>query len=294
MQTEPSVQNKPASPERKIAVYTCITQGYDSLTIPKFIDDRLAYYCFTDNPRNVMPPWEFVPIGLSGLSPKDQNRYIKMHPHEFLPNHDITVYVDGNIQIVGDLYELICTTLNSPEDIFLYQHLRRNCVYAEAAACAHHALDWIWTIASQMRRYSKVGYPVGNGLFEANVIIRKNNNLMHRLMVEWWREYCAGAKRDQLSLTFVAWQLGIPLGSLGESDPRFGQHYFHYVQHTAVMQRNLISDIRKSINRTIASLMTYEKLFGLKKGYISVTNTAEKNPEMSVDCSPCERKTIAK
>ncbi len=208
-----------------------------------------------------MSPWEYRPIDLKGLSPKDQNRYIKMHPHEFLPDYDVTVYVDGNIQIVGDLYVLIHTALDSPEGIFTYKHMLRSCVFAEAAACAHYSHDWLWTIASQMRRYSMEGYPVDNGLFEANVIIRKNTVNICRLMDTWWCEYRSGAKRDQLSLPYVAWRLGIPLGALGKSDPRFVHHYFRLVDHPT--RRSLKLIIRKHINRFIASLVSYEKLFGL-------------------------------
>jgi hypothetical protein len=245
----------------KIAVYTCITQGYDSLKIPLSVDERLAYFCYTDTPQSVMPPWKFLPINLKGISPKDQNRYIKMHPHEFLPDYDITVYVDGSIQIVGDLHTLICTSMGSPEDVFFYQHPQRNCVFAEAAACAYYSHDWLWNIASQMRRYSREGYPVDNGLFEAGVIVGKNTAKLRLLMNTWWCEYRSGAKRDQLSLPFVAWRLGISLGSLGESDPRFGHRYFRFINHP--IQRSLKLILRKHINRSITAFVTYDKLFGL-------------------------------
>lgn len=245
----------------RIAVYTCITRGYDSLKIPLSVDKRLAYFCFTDSPESVTPPWDLRHISLQGLSPKDQNRYIKMHPHEFLSDYDATVYVDGNIQIVGDLYELVCTALSSPEDIFFYQHPDRNCVYAEGAACSHIAHERIWKIAAQMRKYRKAGYPVESGLFEANVIIRKNTPGMRRFMDAWWSEYCTGAKRDQLSLPFVAWQLGIPLGSLGESDPRIRHIIFH--QFTRSQRQSLNLSILKAINRVTAYVLSYERLFGL-------------------------------
>ena len=245
----------------RIAVYTCITRGYDSLKSPLAVDKRLAYFCFTDNPESVTHPWEFRHIAVQGLSPKDQNRYIKIHPHEFLPDYDVTVYVDGNIQIVGNLYKLVCTVLSSPEDIFLYEHPNRNCVYAEGAACSHIAHERIWKIAAQMRRYRSAGYPVENGLFEASVIIRKNTPGMRRFMDEWWSEYRTGAKRDQLSLPFVAWQQGIPLGSLGESDPRFGNIHFRRLTHPAKPGLKLL--VQKAINRFLASVITYEKLFGL-------------------------------
>lgn len=246
---------------KKIAVYTCITDNYDKLIPPENVDSRLDYYYFTDDPGSVVAPWILKKIDLQHLNSKDQNRYIKMYPHKLLPDYDVTVYVDGYIQLVGDLYTLICTALQSPEDVFLYNHSQRNCVYAEAAICAHYSHDWIWIIASQMRRYSMEGYPAGNGLFEANVIIRKNTDRMHSLMDMWWDEYCSGAKRDQLSLPVVAWRLGLPLGSLGESDPRFGQRYFRLVSH--LKRGSLKLAIRKHINRFIASFTSYEKLFGL-------------------------------
>jgi len=258
----PETETVAASPV-KIAVYTCITQGYDSLKVPFFVDKRLAYFCYTDIPENVTSPWTFRPIDLKGLSPKDQNRYIKMHPHEFLTGYDITVYVDGNIQIVGDLYALATSVLSASENIFLFRHPWRNCVYPEAMACAHYSFDWIWNIASQMRRYCKSGYPERNGLFEANVIIRKNSACLRQLMDAWWREYSLGVKRDQLSLTYVAWQLGIPLGSLGDNDSRFEHRYFRFIERPRRRKLKLI--IRKHINRTIASFIPYEKLFGIRK-----------------------------
>ena len=245
----------------KVAVYTCITQGYDSLKLPSSTDKRLAYFCFTDTPSSVSLPWKYSPIALPGLSPKDQNRYIKMHPHEFLPDYDVTVYVDGSIQIIGDVHALIQKVLSLPENIFLYRHPQRTCIFSEAAACAHFSHDWIWTIASQMRRYSKGGYPTENGLFEGNVIIRKNCNNVQRLMEEWWIEYRSGAKRDQLSLPYVAWRSKTPLGSLGKSDPRLEYHYFRFVNHPKRRRLGLI--VRKYINRSIASLVSYETLFGV-------------------------------
>jgi hypothetical protein len=245
----------------RVAVYTCITEGYDTLSSPVIVDPRLEYFCFTDKPENLASPWSFMPINLPHLNAKDKNRFIKMHPHEFFSDYDITVYIDGSIQVVGDIYPLIVAVLNLKEDIFVYKHPQRNCVFAEAAACAHYSHDWIWTIALQMRRYVIEGYPVDNGLFEAGVIIRKNTAAVSSLMEMWWSEYCSGAKRDQLSLPVAAWRLGIPLGSLGKSDPRFGHRYFRFANHPQYWSLKLTA--RKYINRTIASLISYAKLFGM-------------------------------
>ena len=246
----------------RVAIYNCITGGYDNILSPLIIDPRFNYFCFTDRPENIVYPWKFMPINLPHLNTKDQNRFIKMHPHKFLPDYDITVYIDGSIQIIGDLNSLIYNALNSSEDIFIYEHPQRNCIYTEAAACTHYAHDWIWVIASQMRRYNTEGYPIGNGLFEAMVIIRKNTAQVHSLMSMWWSEYYLGAKRDQLSLPVSAWRLRIPIKSLGESDPRFGNRYFRLVKHLQG-RRSILIIMRKHINRTVAYLVSYAKLFGL-------------------------------
>lgn len=246
----------------KIAIYTCITGGYDKLCSPIVIDPRFEYFYFSDSSSDLVPPWIFKQIDISNLNQKDKNRYIKMHPQEFFQDYDVTVYIDGSIKLIGDIYPLILRALSSSEDIFMYQHPHRNCIFTEALACSNYSHDWIWTIASQMRRYAAEGYPVNKGLFEAGVIIRKNSLKSNSLMSMWWREYLAGVKRDQISLPVCAWRLGFELGSLGESDPRFGHRYFKFVDHPP--GRNIKMTIRRYINKLITLLVPREKLFNLK------------------------------
>lgn len=250
----------------RIAVYTCITANYDPLSAPTNVDPRLSYYCFSDVDSPSVPPWTHRLLDLPALSPKDRNRHVKMHPHLWLPEYDATVYLDGNIDIVGDLHSLVCSALAMPEDLFLFDHFERHCVFTEAAHCSHFSHDWVWTIASQMRRYNAEGYPRDNGLFDASVIIRRNAPAVQRLMTEWWREYRAGAKRDQLSLPVVARRLGIPLRSLGENDMRFSHHYVRFgAVHPSSSRMNVTRTARKYVNRAVASTFSYRRLFGLSE-----------------------------
>ncbi len=245
-----------------IVVYTCITKNYDALKIPSITDDRIRYFCFTDTPEIVLPPWEPRSLSLDWLDAKDKNRYVKMFPFQYFKNCDLSIYLDGNIKIVGDISTLIEEVLARPEDIFLYSHPQRKCIYLEAAACAHFSHDWIWTIAKQMRRYAGLGFPANSGLFEANVLIRKDTSQVRKLMDAWWREYSTAAKRDQLSLPFVAWHTGTTVGTLGISDPRFTHRYFRLVNHPPRLQLKVI--LRKYINRLFALLFSYERLFQVK------------------------------
>jgi hypothetical protein len=80
------------------------------------------------------------------------------------------------------------------------------------------------------------------------------------MMDAWWSEYLIGAKRDQLSLPFVAWTSGVALGSLGSSDPRTSQRYLKFVNHPRRIR--LKSILIKYVNRAIARIIPRRALFG--------------------------------
>ena len=244
----------------KIAVYTCITGGYDKLEIPSFVDSRIDYFCFTDNEVHQDNDfWCTKLLNFSEFDNKDLNRYIKMNTHIFLSDYDITVYIDGNVKIVGDLYELL-SEINGLDGVFFaYTHSERNCIYSEAAACSYYSHDWIWNIAKKMRGYSESNYPVNNGLVSANVLIRKNNSTMSILMDAWWSAYCHGVKRDQLSLPFISWKLNIQIDYLVINNFT----YFKILGHSQKRTRSIKITLRKYINRAIAFLIPYHVLFSI-------------------------------
>jgi len=234
----------------KLIVYTCITGGYDNLSSPSIASPGVRYLCFADNPISAPPPWEVIVIDSLPLDAKDSNRYIKMHPHLFLPDHDVSLYVDGSIKILGDVIRFIEDNLQSSESIFFYEHPKRDCIYSEAMACAYYGHEWIWNIKRQMRRYQQEGFPARQGLFEAGVILRRNTAEIAELMRLWWIEYQTGVKRDQLSLTVVAWRRGTALGTLGRSDFRFEHRYFKFVPHPGRTPIHFF--LRQRVNRVVA------------------------------------------
>lgn len=209
--------------------------GYDSVKAPRTFDPRIDYWCFTDRPEDVHGPWRPLSADVIGLNAKDSNRFVKMHPHRMpqIADYDVTVYVDGSIEIVGDLMPLLDSCAARPETVQMFRHPFRDCLYDEALACARSGHDTVFTIGQQMRRYRGLGFPANHGLFEANVIYRRHGPEVESMMQAWWSEYRAGARRDQLSLPYVAWRCGLKIGDMGPSDPRFGQQYFRLQPHRA-------------------------------------------------------------
>jgi len=248
----------------KIIIYSCVTGYYDQLTDHEFTDNRINYLFFSDTIRSVPKEWHMRSIaGMDSLSNKDKNRFIKMHPHLVLPEHDISIYIDGNIQIVGDVYNLIDKCMASNLDIFMYQHPFRNCIYQEAETCIIESLEWIWKVSSHMRRYSKLNYPSDNGLFELNILIRKNTTKVRSLMDHWWNEYSSGAKRDQLSLTYSATALEIPIGNMGDGGIRKRGEYF-FLNTSVTRPVSFFTLLRKVLNNLLLNFISIEKLFQIK------------------------------
>lgn len=218
----------------KVIVYSCITGDYEEPIQNHNLNNEIDYIFFVeDHFSKFIHKWEksFITDStkisykteydiLENFHHKEKNRFIKMHPHLFLPPHDLSIYIDGNIEVLSDLRVLIEKVMESEGNIFLYQHPLRNCIYDEALACVETANEYIWRISRQMKRYRTEGFPENQGLFEGNVIVRKNDTQVKELMKFWWEEYKNGAKRDQLSLVYCSYKLKIPINSLGLSNVR--------------------------------------------------------------------------
>lgn len=236
-----------------IAVFTCITDDYDRLRPPAQVEEGVEYFLYTDKPSPVEAPWTAKPLPLETGSRAGNARFVKMHPHLLFPNHSLSVYVDGNVRVLGGLTRL-CRSALAHKDIALYRHPFRDCAYAEAAECAAIGHDWAWRIARQMRQYRREGFPEHAGLYECNVILRRHcAATVQRLMEEWWRAYTQGVRRDQLSLPYLLWAIALSVEDLGQSDQRHAHRHFRLEPgHSTLAHAG--SSTRRRINRLMAIL----------------------------------------
>ncbi|ENY9403085.1 glycosyltransferase domain-containing protein [Salmonella enterica] len=222
----------------KIAIYTCITGGYDFIKAPLKINDDIDYICFSDQKIPASYPWKIINISdleiSEGFDEKTINRAIKICPQKFglLEQYELTIYIDGSIEIIDDLSLLIDFVAKQDDVIFMYDHFLRNCLYDEAEECLLIGYDWYWNIRKQVRNYRQKGFPVSYGLFECGIIIRKKSQDLNIIMWKWFEEYIKGVKRDQLSLTYILWESNYHLCSLGESDARYKNRHFKLHKHS--------------------------------------------------------------
>ena len=82
-----------------------------------------------------------IPDELNGLSQVKQQRVVKICPHRYLKEYDISIWVDGNLEIVGDVRKLVDEYDLDKADLYVRVHPQRNCIYDEAEAVIHYKKD---------------------------------------------------------------------------------------------------------------------------------------------------------
>ena len=220
-----------------IVVYTVISGDYDKKLIePKLIDKGINYYCFTDNTSFKSKTWKVLPIeNRLNLERNDQiSRYYKFFSHKILPNHDISIYIDGNIEIKCSLYPIINAFNESNRCFGCLKHSQRDNLLQEIIAC--HSLqkfkhDDKQRIFDQVRFYEEENFSLLSPLYAAGVLIKKNNNETTKLVETWWNVVQSYTCRDQLSLPYALWKTNviphvISLDILSENP------YFMRIPHT--------------------------------------------------------------
>jgi hypothetical protein len=197
----------------KVALYTAITARKDSLK-EQPVHEGVDRIFFTDRPDDyVGTSWTVHPACTIFTDPRRNSRAPKILAHQYLPEYDYSLWIDGSISLQASPLDLIETYLTDA-DIAMFRHPARCCLYVEAEGCANAGFDRRETFAAQVARYRQNGYPPDNGLNECAVILRRHNEQIARFNDAWWSEYCRYSCRDQISLPYVAHRLGICIAQL--------------------------------------------------------------------------------
>lgn len=216
-------------------VYTAITGGYDILRPPAY-SQNVDYVCFSDQPIQSIGLWRVVPIPkeLQGLSKVKQQRILKICAHRYLKQYRISVWVDGSIQVVGDINKFISQYDLEKSPLYARVHPSRDCLYEEGEACLKYGKDSKQTVEAQLQRYRDEGFPAHAGMFETGVLLRKHNDPKCILACnDWAVEVLNGSHRDQLSFNYACRKNHFFPGCLNKEFRLFGdgQQTFKFYGH---------------------------------------------------------------
>jgi hypothetical protein len=213
----------------KTVVYTCIVGKYDQLKEVASVESGISYICFSDQPIQ-SNTWTIKPIPefLRWLDNVKMARCMKILPHLFLEEYETSIWVDGSIEVLGNLHEFLKKSLKNY--FVVSKHPDRDCIYAEGGAIVLLGKDDKEIIETQTNRYKSIGYPKNNGLVMTGIIARKHNNKKCiELSKIWWEEVREYSKRDQMSFNYAVQKSSAYIDSM---NPRiFVSEHFQIWSH---------------------------------------------------------------
>ena len=197
--------------KKKGVVYTCITGGYDDLRDHDFINQEWDYICFTDDlsiDKDGNSKWQVRGFCFDELDDVRNQRWHKLHPHILFSEYQKSIYIDANINILDSkIFDTVDEIIYKEKPIAIRAHPERDCLYDELIVCIELGKDNEAIMRSQVELIRADGFPEKFGLFETNIIYRDHHDkLVKTLMEDWWWWIKNYSRRDQLSLTYVAWK----------------------------------------------------------------------------------------
>jgi hypothetical protein len=218
----------------KIACYTCITGNYENSQTVQFPNENVSFFLFSDQNIEVSFPWKLIRLSEElNFSNQDLQRFVKIQPHLFpeLKGYDYLIYVDGNVEIIGNLTTFISSIGIEDTTIALFQHPVRNLVSEELKACAMYGHQHFIGLIKHFLFLKINDFKDEMGLYESGVFVWNMRNYNHYFSELWWKTYFNSAKRDQLALPFALQKIEISFKNIGCSNFRGNSEFFNLKPH---------------------------------------------------------------
>jgi hypothetical protein len=217
-----------------VVVYTAVFNDYDILRGPVIRNDSVRYVCFSDRAVARTDGWEIARVDLPARNHPYAQRFHKIMSHRVLPDADVTLYLDGNFQLLVDPHEIIGDHLNGA-DLALFRHPSRQDVYAELEACAARSKDDEGLLQVVAERYAEEGMPRDRFLHAAGMILRRHTPEVLAFNEVWFNELLQTGVRDQPALAHSLWKTGIAVETI-DDDIR-DNSYVGFHQHKTRLLR---------------------------------------------------------
>jgi hypothetical protein len=214
-------------------IYTAIFGPIRDKLFTPYPDPQVKYVAFVDSwPGQPPEGWQLRPSVFGdvlgpNIDPRRKARQHKCLAHELFPRAKYSLWVDGCLTPKQDLAKLIERL--GANDIATFEHMDRNCVYQELEACLKLRKDKPQLMRAQIDRYREEGYPYNNGLAETTAVLRRHTDQVTEFNKAWWYEIEFGSVRDQLSMDYVCWKLGLKYSHLAGT--RVKSPHFNWRPH---------------------------------------------------------------
>jgi len=195
-----------------VALYTAVYGDYNQTVWPANVSCP-AYY-FTDSetkakeaeskgwiPRIVRHSVTTFNGTVKIVEPMMNHKWWKCHPELACPGVDVSLWVDGRMEIIDPDYVGRCIRELGEDDWACMPHPERICIYPEAELSA--SLVWRYdppSINTQAAHYRSLGHPDNWDLVATGRNARRHTPEVLELSKQWWYECLTWSHQDQLSL----------------------------------------------------------------------------------------------
>jgi hypothetical protein len=263
-------------------VFTCVFGGYDRVYPPVIQEPELDYVLVTDDDSVRVPGWRNHVVDISVFpNAKAANLHYRALIHRELPSYDLSLYVDGNIRLIGMTSRFFEPFLASGKTLGVFPHPLRRTVTDEADACIKaEKVREPQRVSAELAAYVADGFPDDQGLIETTIMLQDHRAAeLDPAMSLWWCLFEKHLTRDQLSLPYVRWKTGVSCMyqdfSFRQPNPYFALYphwkaadvpvlYTHLSarSHDSVVHRALLRlweftwAVRRSLRRTVGKSAT--------------------------------------
>ncbi len=194
----------------RVVVYTCVFGHTDPLHEPMNISGA-RFVCFTD--RNIgSKNWEIVRVE-NVEAPTRLSRTYKLTPHKLFPDAEISLWMDASFSLRIPIDDAIAS---HPETIIRFKHKDRSRIKDEAAEIARIGKAKPEPTFAQLATYQAEGFDTDQNPMQElscnGVLMRRHTPEIAALNDLWLEQLNRHTLRDQMSLDYCLWKLGINAG----------------------------------------------------------------------------------
>lgn len=204
-----NINNFRSKLSHKKVIYSAVFGNKIYVPDLEIVPDDWDFIYFTDNDDIRSDLWKVVYTKGNNPDPRRSSRCFKLQPHKLFPNHDVSIWVDGDFHLLCDINGLLDTI--GMYDFAVLQHPSEVVgIYHEGERCIKYGKDDSTIIKDQLERYRNEKIPEYCDIIATGLLIRKHN-LKHIIEFDnmWFEEVKKGSRRDQISFPYVTIKLNL-------------------------------------------------------------------------------------
>lgn len=189
----------------RVAVFRCVTDGYDLPVVKNDVVDGFDYFFFTDSEKVELPGYDTVKVSeeaAKNFSGPLINRYYKILCHRVLQDYDYSIYLDGNVVVHSGLRELFLKFRYSEAQIGLFKHNKNHTLEEEIESVITFNKADQEHVLRERSIIIENKVDLSTTISDNSILFRRHSGI-ELAMDAWFDQTARFSRRDQLSLPVV-------------------------------------------------------------------------------------------